>query len=78
MLLTLDRTESPAFRRSLSQMVNLEWLAFVPKSSACLEPRGDGFRASLGIVCLFLLVRGDDGDLPGTDASSRAQFCSDH
>ena len=58
MLLTLDRTFSAAFRRSLSQMANLEWLPFVPTLSACLEPRGDGFSASLGTVCLFRSSQG--------------------
>jgi hypothetical protein len=53
MLLTLDRTFSAAFRCSLSQMANLERLPFVPKSSYCLEPRGDGWRAALGAVCIF-------------------------
>jgi hypothetical protein len=78
MLLTLETLKTGAFRRSLSQWGNFGWLSVVPTLSACLEPRGDGFRASLGTVCPFLLVRRDDGDLPGTDASSRAQFCSDH
>ena len=55
---TKDRRESPAFRRSLSQMADLEWLPFVPKLSACLEPRGDGFRTSLGTVCLFRSSQG--------------------
>ena len=71
-------SKDSAFRRSLSQWGNLGWLSFVPKMAACLEPRGDGFRASLGTFYLFALVRGDDGDLPDTDASSRARFCSDH
>ena len=67
-------SKDSAFRRSLSQMANLGWLPFVPTLSACLEPRGDGFRASLGTFCLFALVRGDDGDLPGTNASHEPSF----
>ena len=55
---TLDRTISAAFRRSLSQMAILEWLLVVPTLSACLEPRGDGFRASLGTVCTFPTSQG--------------------
>jgi hypothetical protein len=58
MLLTLVRAESLAFRRSLSEMANLELLPFVPKLSACFEPRGDGFRASLGTVCIFPASQG--------------------
>ena len=45
-------SKDSAFRRSVSQSGNLGWLPFVPKLSACLEPRGDGFRASLGTVAL--------------------------
>jgi hypothetical protein len=74
MLLTLDRPESYAFRRSLSQMADLGWLAFAAAMADCLEPRGDGFTASLGPVRLFALVRGDDGDLPGTNASHEPSF----
>ena len=55
---TKDSRESPAFRRSLSQMADLEWLLVVPTLSACLEPRGDGFSASLGTVCLFRSSQG--------------------
>ena len=77
-MLTLDRPESYVFSRSLSQMADLGWLAFAAAMADCLKLRGDGFRASLGPVRLFPLVRGDDWDLPETDASSRAQFCSAH
>jgi hypothetical protein len=67
-------SKDTAFRRSLSQMGNLEWLLVVPTLPACLEPRGDGFMESLGTVCLFAVVRGDDGDLPGTSASHEPGF----
>jgi hypothetical protein len=67
-------SKDSAFRRSLSQRVKLVWLPFVPKLSACLEPRGGGWRASLGTVCPFALVRGDDGDLLGTNASHEPGF----
>ena len=62
-------SKDSAFRRSLSQWGNFGWLSVVPTLPACLEPRGDGFRASLGPVRLFALVRGDDGDLPETSTS---------
>ena len=55
---TKDKTESPAFRRNLSQMANLEWLPFGAALPACLEPRGDGVRAALGPVCTFLASQG--------------------
>jgi hypothetical protein len=58
MLLTLDSLKTDAFRRSLSQMVNLEWLAFAAAMADCLEPWGDGFRASLGPVCPFRTSQG--------------------
>jgi hypothetical protein len=74
MLLTLDRPESLAFRRSLSQMAGLEWLPFAAAMADCLEPREDGWRASLETVCPFALVRSDDGDLPGTNASHEPNF----
>ena len=67
-------SKDSAFRRSLSQWGNFGWLSVVPTLPACLEPRGDGFRASLGPVRLFALVRGDDGDLPGTNASHEPSF----
>jgi hypothetical protein len=51
-------SKDSAFRRSLSWMAILKWLPFVPTMSACLEPRGDGFRASLGTVCIFLASQG--------------------
>ena len=51
-------SKDSAFRRSLSQRVKLVWLPFVPKLSACLEPRGDGFMASMGAVCIFLASQG--------------------
>ena len=37
--LTLDKTFSAAFRRSLSQMAILEWLPFAAAMANCLEPR---------------------------------------
>jgi hypothetical protein len=55
---TKDMPESRAFRRNLSQMVILEWLLVVPTLSACLEPRGNGFMASLGPVCIFRTSQG--------------------
>jgi hypothetical protein len=67
-------SKDSAFRRSLSQMADLGWLAFAAAMADCLEPRGDGFTASLGPVRLFALVRGDDGDLPGTNASHEPSF----
>ena len=51
-------SKDSAFRRGLSQRVNLGWLSVVPTLPACLEPRGDGFRASLGPVCTFPASRG--------------------
>ena len=57
-------SKDSAFRRSLSQRVKLVWLPFVPKLSACLEPRGMGSGHLWGPFASFLLVRGDDGDLP--------------
>ena len=71
-------SKDSAFRRSLSRWGNFGWPAFAAAMADCLKLRGVGFRAFLGPVRLFALVRGDDGDLPETDASSRAQFCSAH
>jgi hypothetical protein len=65
---TKDRTKSLAFRHSLSQMANLEWPPVVPTLSACLEPGGMGLGHFWGPFASFLLVRGDDGDLPETSA----------
>ena len=56
--LTLGRTFSAAFRRSLSQLANLEWLPFAAALPTCLEPRGDGFRAAMGPVCTFPTSKG--------------------
>jgi hypothetical protein len=39
-------------------MGNLEWLAFAAALPACLEPRGDGFKASMGPVCTFPSCKG--------------------
>ena len=55
---TKGMTLRPAFRRSLSQMANLEWLPFTAALPACLELRGDGFRAALGPVCTFPTSQG--------------------
>jgi hypothetical protein len=51
-------SKDSAFRRSLSQRVNLGWLSVVPTLPVCLEPRGDGFGASLGTVCTFPTSQG--------------------
>ena len=55
---TLDRTISAAFRRSLSQMAILEWPPFAATMADCLEPRGDGWRATLGLVCPYRASQG--------------------
>ena len=56
--ITKGMSFSDAFRRSLSHMAILEWAPFVPTLSACLEPRGDGFRAAMGSVCSFPASQG--------------------
>jgi len=54
----MRHSKDSAFRRSLSQWGNLGWPAFGAALPACLEPRGDGFRASLGTVCTFPTSQG--------------------
>ena len=63
--------------------VSLRWQTWsgwhlFPRCPLVLNQGGMGLGHLWGPYAFFAVVRGDDGDLPETSASSRARFCPAH